>query len=331
MKPSVSGNFGENQRFRSRLGWPALVLVVVAVTAVAASPKSQPSRRASPPAAGWDEDTTGTFYKDAFSVLQGPRPEFGSLSPNAPPPSPSGGGSASVESGDGFKWSTLVSGDTLTDEIKDMKERVAATCETPSTFKGGGYGEAQKAFSAIALAFGLIAAHDEEIRWKSQAATARDLFARVGFNCKVGTDGSFKESKLRVEDLEAMLQGNPPQGKPDRDEDFRWSQVSGRPPLMTRLEAAEKLLGAATASQGDFSKQIDVVLHEAEIVAAIGQVIQQADFEYHDDDSYRGYASSMRDAAVQVREGCLKNDYAKVSAGVAVITKSCNDCHGDYR
>ena len=128
-----------------------------------------------------------------------------------------------------------------------------------------------------------------------------------------------------------MLQGKPQQGKPDRDEDFRWSQVSGRPPLMTLLEAEEKLLGAATASQGDFSKQIDVVLHEAEIVAAIGQVIQQADFEYHDDDSYRGYASSMRDAAVQVREGCLKNDYAKVSAGVAMITKSCNACHGDYR
>jgi hypothetical protein len=309
---------------------PLLVLAVAAVAGLAADAKSPP-RRARPPAADWDRATAGSFFDDAFSVLQGPRPDFLSAPQPAVAPGltpPSGGGEPA---GDGFKWSALVSGDTLTDEIKEMKDRVAPTVATPSTFKGGGYNDAQKAFSMIALSFGLIASHDEDIRWRKDAATARDLFARAGFNCKVGTDQSFKESKLRVDDLEAMLQGNPPQGKPDRDEDFRWSQVSGRPPLMTRLEAAEKAIGAATASAGDFTKQLDVVFHEAEIVAAIGQVIQQPDFEYHDDDSYLGYAASMRDSAVSLREACLKKDYDAARTAAAGISKSCNDCHGDYR
>jgi len=311
---------------------PRLLVVATALAAVAAGSGSPP-RRARPPAANWDNATTRTFFDDAFSELEGQRPDFSTVAirPVVTAPGETGQASDSQPAGDGFKWSGLVSGDTLTDEIKEMKDRVAPTVATPSTFKGGGYNDAQKAFSMLALSFGLIAAHDEDIRWQKDAATARDLFARAGFNCKVGTDQSFKESKLRVDDLEGMLQGNPPQGKPDREEDFRWSQVAGRPPLMARLEAAEKAIGAATASAGDFTKQLDVVFHEAEIVAAIGQVIHQPDFEYHDDESYLGYASSMRDSAVGLREACLKKDYDAAQTAAAGISKSCNDCHGDYR
>jgi hypothetical protein len=311
---------------------PRVLLACAALAGIAAAPGSPP-RRARPPAADWDKATVGTFFIDPFSMLQGPRPNFSAVA--ARPVAMSTGGTTAggdtETAGDGFKWSSLVSGDTLTDEIKEMKDRVAPTVVSPSTFKGGGYSEAQKAFSMLALSFGLIAAHDEDIRWRKDAATARDLFARAGFNCKVGTDQSYKESKLRVDDLESMLQGNPPQGKPDRDEDFRWTQVAGRPPLMTRLEAAEKAIGAATASAGDFTKQLDAVLHEAEIVAAIGQVIQQPDFEYHDDDSYLGHAAGMRDAALGLRQACLKKDYDAARTAAAGISKTCNDCHGDYR
>jgi cytochrome c556 len=39
----------------------------------------------------------------------------------------------------------------------------------------------------------------------------------------------------------------------------------------------------------------------------------------------------MRDAAVRIREACLKKDYDTARAAVGEISKSCNDCHGDYR
>ncbi|MFM7138508.1 MAG: cytochrome c [Planctomycetota bacterium] len=313
--------------------WTLRLIAFVALAGMAAG-AVQPVRRARPPAATWDKATAGAFFEDAFASLQGPRPAFDAAARPAVVAGTAGGvggGAEPAAGGDGFTWSTLVSGDTLIDEIKDMQERVTPAVSTPSTFKGGGYNEAQQAFSVIALAFGLIAAHDEDVRWKKDSATARDLFARAGVNCKVGTDQSFKESQLRVEDLKAMMDGNSPEAKPERDEDFRWSQVSGRPPLMKRLEAADKLLGAAIASQGDFIKQIDVVLHEAEMVAAIGEVIRQPDYEYHDDDSYLGYAASMRDAAARIREACLKKDYESARTAVGEISKSCNDCHGDYR
>jgi len=315
---------------------PVVLLVAFVILAVSsggeAAPgkRSGPVRRAPPPSGSWDKATAGTFFADAFGELDGERPDFANKSgqrvsagdPAAEPTTTPAGG---------FRWSSLVSEGTLTDEVKDRRSIVAEAIASPSGFKGGGYDTARQAYSSVALAFGVIAAYDADVRWKKDAATARDLFARVGFNCKVGTDQSFAESKARFEDLEALLDGNSPQGKPERDEDFAWSQVAARPALMQRLEDAEKTLGASTADKGDFTKAAEQILHEAEMVAVIGEVIQQSDFEFYDDETYRGYSSAMRDAAVQLRDAVQKGDYESARAGVGSLKKSCDACHGDYR
>jgi len=63
----------------------------------------------------------------------------------------------------------------------------------------------------------------------------------------------------------------------------------------------------------------------------IGEVIQQKDFEYHDDDTYRGYSAAMRDAAVEARDAVRKGNYEAARAAVGALKKSCDTCHGDYR
>jgi len=310
-----------------------VMLVLTASSAPGQAARSKPVRRAAPPPA-WDAAAvSGTFLEDAFTGLQGERPDFKSLARGSGGPAAAAG---PVEAGNGaggpgFKWSALVSEETLTDEIKDMKGVIAAAAARPTDFKGGGYDKAREAFSSLALAFGVIAAYDLDIRWKKDAATARDLFARAGFNCKAGTDQSFAESKARLSDLVAMLDGGAPQGKPDRDEDFQWSQVAARPALMSRLESADETLAAAVASKSDFDRKLDRVVHEAEFVAAIGEAIQRKDFEFHDDDTYRGYAAAMRDAGIAARDAARKKDYAAARTAVGGLKKSCAACHGDYR
>jgi len=306
---------------------------LAAFAAVAAKPQA-PNRRAAPPTS-WDKATAGTFYDDAFSQLTGQRPDFaaGSGRPVALP-GPGGGppsGPSLGDTGGGFKWSALISGETLEDEIKEQRELVVPTVASPSTFKGGGYKQARDSFSMLALAFGLIAAHDQEVRWKKDAATARDLFARAGFNCKTATDQGFNESRLRVEDLQLLLNGNTPKGKPDRDDDFKWSQTAARPALMARLELAEKALASQLSAEGEFKKSLDSLAQQAEIVAAIGEAIGLPDFEGHDDDSYLEFAHAMRDAAVRVREACQKKDYAAARSATGEISKACNGCHEGYR
>lgn len=291
----------------------------------------QPIRRAKPPASAWDRTTTKIFVDDAFAELDGERPDFVAATKPSATAGASQSGAATSPAAGGFKWSALASEDTLTDEIKDMKAVLTGVVASQSDFKGGGYDKAREAFSAVALAFGVIAAYDQEIRWRKDAETARDLFARVGSNCKVGTDQSFNESKLRVVDLESLLDGNSPSSRADREDDFRWSQVAGRPALMSRLEAADATLAAAGASKADFDKAMERVVRDAEIVALIGQVIQQADYEFYDDDTYRGYASAMRDAALRVRDAAKKKDYETARSALGELKKSCDSCHGDYR
>lgn len=319
---------------RTAFGWTlALLAAGGGLASRGADGRDRPRQRATPPATTWDKGTAGTFFDDAFGVLQGPRPTFSSTAREAASTTAAtaAGGSSEPASAGGVTWSSLVSEETLTDEIKDMKEEVMAAAAKPSDFKGGGFEKARGAFSSIALSFGVIAAYDQTIRWKKDAAAARDLFARVGFNCKVGTDQSFKETEARIADLETLLDGGTPQTTADRDEDFRWHQVAARPALMTRLETADTAIGAGMASQADFGRDLERILHDAEMVAVIGEAIQQPDFEYHDDDTYRGYAAAMRDAAVRVRDACRKKDYDAARAAASELRKSCDACHGDYR
>ena len=300
-------------------------LVACAAEGIAAQATQRTSktiRRAAAPAGRWDKVTQGTFADDAFALLVGSRPDYGAARQIVAAPVGGGGAAnASAPAGGvpgGVKWSSLVSADTLADEAKDMKDLLATACAKLGDFKGGGFEDARCGYSSLAMLFGVIAAYDQpDVRWRKDAATARDLFARVGFNCKVGTDQSFAEAKARLDDLVGLLDGNSPEPNPNVEPAELWSQMTGRPPLMTRLEMAQDAMRPAIASKADFDKLSDQLLHAAEIVAVIGEVIQQPDFEFHDDESYRGYAAGMRDAAVQVRDACLKGDYeaARAAAG----------------
>lgn len=318
--------------------WPIVAAIVAAVwvgvwaAGVAAEPPRRRIRARPPQPDRWDGVSRSAFLDDAFSSLDGERPDFAAartVGPGAAPGAATGAGPGAPAGG--FRWSTLVSPDTLADEVKEQRRAVAAAVESESAFKGGGYEDARNAYSAVALAFGLAAAHDGEVRWKKDAANARDLFARVGFNCKVGTTNSFKEAKERFTDLETLLDGGSPENQADREEDFLWSQVAARPALMSRLEAAEGVAAAAIASKGDFERDVETLTRELEIVAAIGEVIQQGEFEFFDDDTYKSYSAAMRDAAVRGRDAARKGDYDGARAAVGELKKSCDTCHGDYR
>jgi hypothetical protein len=287
----------------------------------------RPRERAKPTAA-WDKATASAFFTDAFATLEGERPDFAAAENDAeaaalPEAAPAAGG---------FKWSSLVSADTLVDEIKHMKGIAAKAVASASDFKGGGYNDVRQAFSSIALCFAVIKGYDGDVRFKRDAAIARDLFARAGSNCKVGTQQSLNEAKARVADLDLLLQGNSLEALPDGGAgEPSWSKIAARPALMSRLGTADEVASAAVASKEDFGKQVAKLLHEVELVALIGEAIQRPDHEYHDDETYRGYAAEMRDAAVKARAAARRSDYDAARAAVGELKKSCDTCHGAYR
>jgi len=292
------------------------------------------AKRARPPK--WNRRDAEVFFTDAREKLSGQRPAAGgqgssqaaAANPEAPP-GEGGGGPAAP--GGSFAWSNLISSDTLEAEIKLLQKDISDTVQTPAQFKGGGYKDGRRQFSELAVLLAIVAEFDGDVRWKQSASGLRDLVGRAGMNCKVGTDASFNEAKLRKEDMEKLVRGEPPQverGEPKT----KWEKVAGRPPLMQRLEKAQQQgIAVWTADQGEFKKNSEKLAREAEILAVIAEVIQREGFEYADDDTYLGYARQMRDGAKIVAEAAKNKNYEQARKASGDISKACSSCHEGYR
>lgn len=311
-------------------------LMVVSGTPTMARAQTGASRRGGPklrarPPAKWDSATESHFFADAFAELdaEGPRPDFARLTKGtADAPASSGAQSASpLDPGAG--WSAFISADTLVDEIKQQKKSVDEAVAKKSQFMGGGYQDARDALSSIAAAFGVIAAYSGEVRWKNRAAVARDAFARVAADCTKGDDAAFAAATKAAEDLQKLLSEGAIEGIAAAD--VKWHRIAARPPLMKRLELAERAAREATASSVAFDKAAERFLHEAELIAMIGEFVQQPDFEFFDDDTYRGYATAMRDAAGAAVAAARRGEYDSARTAIGAVSKACTDCHGEYR
>jgi hypothetical protein len=229
------------------------------------------------------------------------------------------------------KWAELISAPTIEDEVKAIKLAVDTGVDKPSQFSGGGYQNARYQFSVAAAMFGIIAEFDGDVRWKSQSVGIRDVFARTAGNCKVGSPQAYNEAKLRKTDLQDLLSGATVDANANAD-DFNWSRIVDRAPLMQRLEVAvDERLSPMTSSADEFESNKETILHEAEIVAAMSHIFTRPQMEDGDDEDYAGYANNMKSGALDLLGAIKLNDPSRAASAVGVITQSCTECHELYR
>lgn len=314
-----------------------LVFGIIATLAGNSSLQAQQAERRAKAPEFNNTTTSIIFFKDVFAeALQGERPEILSENRQAPAMAPgsSGGGTsapAAAGGGNAGEWADIISPTTIQDEVKRLNNQLIETVQNVRKFNGGGFEEARRDFTELAMLFEIIAEHDGDVRWKEFALSARDGFARAGFNSKVGTDNSFKEAKLRAEDLEQLVRGGSLDAR-EADPKATWDAIADRPPLMQRLEIAfQKRLKPMTASESEFKDNVEDILHEAEIIAAIGHAMQKEGFEYYDDEDYVTYSQQMQDAALKVVKAVKENnaDAARTAAGE--VSQACTLCHESYR
>lgn len=310
------------------------MLTVVAQTKGTTKSKSSP--RAQPPKL--DPTGNGIFFADALKDgLTGERPaDLGKSTPaanngpqNAGTPA-AGTGSGGNASGTG--WASLISGTTLEDEIKALKKQVETNVTTPSDFAGKGYKLARRDFSMLAMLFGIIGDYDGEVRFKADATGARDVFARTAANAKVGTVQVFNEAKLRKQELADLLNASSPFKGKEADKKPVWNQVCDRSPLMQHLEAIyEPRLKQNLANPTSFKQKMDEIVHDAEIVAAIGQVLAAEGMEDADASEYKAFCVNMIKAGKDIGEAVKLKNFDAASTAASLIGKACTECHEGYR
>ncbi|MBX7166993.1 MAG: cytochrome c [Pirellulales bacterium] len=235
--------------------------------------------------------------------------------------------------GSGAHWAALIARDNLEDEIKAQVALVAEAVKSPSKFKSGNYRQARTSFSLLAMLLGVVAQYDGEVRWRGVAAGLRDQLAHVALNCKVGTDGSYKEAKARSAELAEMVRGDAPAGDAAPSmPDGGWAKVSDRAPLMARMEESQRgRLDVWTADAGEFKRQRDKVLHEARLLAVLTAVIQDSSYEFADDEQYLKFAQDLAERVRELVAAVEQDDPAAAQSAVSRANQACDRCHTDFR
>ncbi len=319
---------GTSSMFKISFGLFGVFFVAIAVAA---------DKRAPAPTFG-NEQLRGVFFEKLSDGIRGTRPSLSSLRASAgavagPSASPASSPTSSAEATGGEDqqgWSKLVSAMSLEDEVKRVKLRFDSVITTPGAFNGGGYQEARRDLSILATLFAVIGNYDGEVRWKDQAAAARDLLARSAFNCKAGSTQVYNEAKLRKNDLQDLVSGS---GLANRDADPQndWSSIVDRSPLMEYLEGLTGVLQDASNNASAIESNSDVIRRQAELIAMLGNVLVQEGMDDSDDEDYQRLSLAMTSAGRDVASAIERGEFAKVREAVGAITQSCDACHEQFR
>jgi hypothetical protein len=324
--PAISATVMTYRRTQSVVAGLA-VLVSMSCAHVIAEESKSPKKRARPPK--WSADVLDAFFDDARTKLVGTRPDYSAAVATDSKP-PATGDHSTVPSADAT-WSRLIDAQTIETEVKRLSQSVGKAVTTPTAFKGGAFEDCRRDFSELAVLFAVAADYDGDVRWKESAPALRDLFARAGRNCKVGTDQTFNESNQRKQDLADLVSGSRPK-LPKAEQEADWGKLADRPPLMQRLNVAhEDRLTKWLSSEKQFKKNGEGVRHEAQIVAVIADVIGREGFDYADDEEYARLVRELRQAAIDISTAVELDNLDQAQDAINRATKSCADCHELYR
>ena len=276
------------------------------------------------------KDWGGIFFEDIFADgLVGQRPsksEVG-VAKEAPKTADNSATSASASG-----WSSLIDGSVLENEVKRWQQDLEEKVTTPVKFKTT-HQEISDQFSMLAMWFTIISQYESDVRWNESADSVRAAFMDASVKSR-GTDMSaFQNAQRRTEDLTRLVRGEKFPDEPGATEEVDdWSMIVDRNPIMTRLElSVSEELKQATASEKDFKNAIDVVMHEAGIIAATSRVLQLPEMLDADDEDYAAYSQEMLDAALEMKAAAVAKNLDDVNSALNRINQACTNCHGDFR
>ena len=302
--------------------------IVAIVPTWSLAQRGSKAKRVAPPKFA-PSDGSEYFFSDVFSTLQGPRPDL----QKGPAAKAGAAGTAGTDGGNAAVagWAAAISSETIENEIKSVKTSLDTNVTTPTKFRSGDYRLCRTDFTVTAMLFGIIHEYDGDVRFAEGASGLRDLLARAARNCSTGSPQTYAEAKLRKTDLQDLVGGAKFQGQPG-DPDATWDKICDRSPLMQRLELAfEKRLQPALASAASFKDNKDMLIHEAELVAAMSMVLMKEGMADGDADDYKEFCEEMKKGAGDIVSGAKQGNYEAARNGAGAITKSCSVCHENYR
>jgi hypothetical protein len=272
------------------------------------------------------------FFVDAFrESLRGPRPADLTVPSKATPePAVSTTPAATPSGGEG--WSQVVPASVVEDEIKRLHMQLDALLRSERSFLSGDYLQVQRGLAQAAVWFAIVSQFDQPIRWQEGAGSVAALLSQGAQRCGSATGDAYRAAVQCQTILGDLIRGSPPPSQPAPTPLTDWSQITARDPLMLRLQvAAEERLRPWSGDTQALGRYRPSIEHEAHVVSAFAQVLQQPGLEDAADQDYIHLSRQLRRAALQVTEGTRAQDPARVQSAVSNLRQACSACHDVYR
>jgi hypothetical protein len=295
-----------------------MALGVIAGFAVAQAP----AERAAPPT--FTDADIEPFLPDAREALVGERPVATSSAINTR-------GDNESRTAANFEWSRLVEGDTLATEVKRIATNLAEPLASPAAFKAGGNKVCRGDFAMLAVLFAVIEQYDGDVRWQRESGTLRDASSRVSETCRTASDQSYAAAVRLRDDLDELIRGGRLPNNAAQPLE-KWSQLADRTLLMRRMERALQVgVNPRLSDAKMLAKSAADIRHEAELLALLAAVIHREEYDYWDDETFRGYSHDLGSAASELARAAADGNYEAARAAAGAITNACAACHDGYR
>lgn len=234
-------------------------------------------------------------------------------------------------SASGANWSRLITRESIEDEVKLIQRKLQPITRSPSGFNSK-LADARQQFSMLSTLFGIVHEYDKDVRWKKYAVAAQQGFAEVAEKSRTASRPTFELARRRTEDLAELIRGGTIEIPENAAGKIKWPKVASRRALMVQLEQQlQAVLKPSISSEQEFKDRRDDTLRQANIVAAIANVLVQNGMDEADDDGYVAFAKVMESAATDLTDAINNNEFEPASAAVNRIEQSCTDCHAEWR
>lgn len=277
--------------------------------------------------------TSRVFFPDLSTALRGSRPTLSSLREldSAAESTQTAGNPPDQGGANSLDWSELISPLSLENEVKRVKLEFDSGLTTPGAFNSGGYQDARLQLSILASLFAVISEYSGDVRWKSDAQTARDLVARTARNCAAGSTPGFNEAQLRKADLQDIISGGGLTVAKASEDQNDWSMIADRSPLMEYCQWLVDQLSDQSIDSATAEENVDQLRKNAELLAMVGEILTKEGMNDAEDSDYATLSHAMSQAARSVVGAIERKDFDAVRGNVGAITQACANCHEQYR
>ena len=244
-------------------------------------------------------------------------------------PPPSGDTPAAASGGNG--WESLITGDIIANEIKQIRIDMKDLLSTEGKYNGAYKKLIPMNMSVLGALATIGATHPDNLSWKPDAKFIRELATDVQSKAN-GLGKAPYETTIKAWEVEdAMLSGNKPPMLPEAAAALPFPEFVKRGPAMLRMDRANTFMLEKITSAEALKKEQEKLLHETAMLATVTRVIGSDGFTDAEAEEYQGYVKDMEAACKQMTEGAKAGDFAAVTDAKEKIKQACEKCHANFK